>query len=173
MISGIDILRAFKYKVIIKSPYNYSGTKSHLDAKFGFSKISGLSMGTSDIIEYREGNEGIWSRKLPGLHKFPNLIFEKGKGRDNGQWVMEEWRSCVSYYRPNANAIMPEGTSNIDFRRNIEISLYDRNGKIKIAWHIYQAWPIKVDYSDLDAQTSTFLIETVEVAFEGLEIKRY
>jgi phage tail-like protein len=38
----------------------------------GFSEIGGLSTET-DIVEYREGNEDITMRKLPGKRKYANL----------------------------------------------------------------------------------------------------
>jgi phage tail-like protein len=38
----------------------------------GFQECSGLDS-TQDPIEYREGNEGLTVRKLPGLNTFSNM----------------------------------------------------------------------------------------------------
>ena len=43
----------------------------------GFAEISGLTIET-DVIEYRDGNEGITARKLPGLKKFTNINLKRG-----------------------------------------------------------------------------------------------
>jgi phage tail-like protein len=42
----------------------------------GFSEIGGLSTET-DIIEYREGNEDITMRKLPGKRKYANITLNQ------------------------------------------------------------------------------------------------
>jgi phage tail-like protein len=168
MARGIDILRAFKFKVEVQRVGNKSGFRT-----FGFSKVSGLSMGSSDIIEYREGNEGIWTRKMPGLHKFNNIIFEKGKSKKEDMWAMEEWRENVSFFRPNMKATSTDYKYNPQYFRNVKVILYSRGGSKKITWELSNAWPVKLDYSDLDAQSSTFLIETVELAYDGVTIIRH
>ena len=43
----------------------------------GFSECSGLTTET-DIIEYREGNEDITVRKLPGQKKYANIVLKRG-----------------------------------------------------------------------------------------------
>ena len=53
----------------------------------GFSEVSGLGV-TIEPIEYRNGNEDITVRKLPGLKKFTNLTFKRGVVGDLAFW---EW----------------------------------------------------------------------------------
>ena len=43
----------------------------------GFRECSGLDS-SQDAIEYREGNEGLTSRKLPGLVKYSNITLKRG-----------------------------------------------------------------------------------------------
>jgi len=167
MAKGIDILRAFKYRVTIVE------TKGSNSSILGFSKISGLTLGASDVIEYREGNEGPFFRKLPGLHKYKNVILEKGKGSDADILEMERWRDQVSYYRSNIKVTDKDGYGTVYYYKTINIALYSRSGDIKFEWVLHNAWPTSIDYSDLDAQTSSFLIETIDIAYEGVEIIRH
>ena len=56
--------------------------------RVGFAEIGGLSTET-DIIEYREGNEDITVRKIPGKKKFTNLSLKRGytpQGKELWQW---------------------------------------------------------------------------------------
>ena len=38
----------------------------------GFSEVTGLNS-EQNVVEYRDGNEGLTPRKLPGLTKFGNI----------------------------------------------------------------------------------------------------
>src|SRR3546814_3541791 len=46
------------------------------DIVAGFSEVSGLDTET-DLIEYRNGNEEITVRKLPGLRKFTHITLKR------------------------------------------------------------------------------------------------
>src|SRR3546814_1422363 len=46
----------------------------------------------TDIIEYRNGNEEITVRKLPGLRKFTNITLKRGFTQSRELW---EWRKKV------------------------------------------------------------------------------
>src|SRR6478672_9003402 len=57
----------------------------------GFSECSGLNTET-DPIEYRNGNEDITVRKLPGLKKFGNITLKRGFTASKDLW---DWRKKV------------------------------------------------------------------------------
>ena len=57
----------------------------------GFSECSGLTSET-DIIEYRNGDEDITVRKLPGLKKFTNISLKRGYTQSKELW---DWRKKV------------------------------------------------------------------------------
>src|SRR5437016_14429972 len=57
----------------------------------GFTECSGLST-TTDVIEYREGNERSGIRKLPGLTKFSNIVLKRGMTQSRDLW---NWRKKV------------------------------------------------------------------------------
>jgi phage tail-like protein len=58
----------------------------------GFQECSGLDS-TQDPIEYREGNEGLTVRRLPGLNTFSNIVLKWGIADDTELW---EWRQQVT-----------------------------------------------------------------------------
>ena len=57
----------------------------------GFTEVTGLETET-EIIEYREGNEDIQVRKLPGLNKNPVIVLRKGVTDNRQLW---NWRKAV------------------------------------------------------------------------------
>ena len=60
--------------------------------KAGFSEISGLDL-TTDPIEYRNGNEDIRVRKLPGLKKFSNITLKRGVIKSDNDYDLT--RACL------------------------------------------------------------------------------
>src|SRR5215468_9869011 len=75
-------------------PYGQFNFKVEIDGvgTAAFSEVSGLTTDTN-IIEYREGSEGVGTvRKLPGLMKYNNLVFKRGWTADRKLW---EWRKKV------------------------------------------------------------------------------
>src|ERR1043166_8243526 len=72
------------------SAFNFLVTINEITVA-AFSEVSGIET-DSDVIEYRNGNEGITKRKLPGLNKFTNIILKRGITNDHGLWA---WRKQV------------------------------------------------------------------------------
>ena len=59
----------------------------------GFSEVTGFDQ-ESEVIEYREGNEDITVRKIPGLKKFSNVTLKRGLTNDKSLW---DWRKKVMW----------------------------------------------------------------------------
>ena len=116
----------------------------------GFRECSGLDS-TQDAIEYREGNEGPTTRKLPGLVKYSHLSLKWGITDDAELWA---WRQKVVDGRIE--------------RRNGSIILLDDTGAEKIRWNFRDAWPTKWTGPSLTAEGNDVAIETLELAHEGL-----
>jgi phage tail-like protein len=119
----------------------------------GFSEVSGLTTDTN-IIEYREGSEGVGTvRKLPGLMKYNNLVFKRGWTSDKTLWL---WRKTVI-----------DGKT---VRRTGAIILLDESRARALTWNFRAGWPSKWEGPALNAKTSEVAIETLEIAHEGLEL---
>jgi phage tail-like protein len=121
-------------------------------ASAGFSECSGLTTDT-DVIDYREGNEGLTVRKLPGLRKYSNIILKRGMTKDLSLW---EWRKDVIAGKVE--------------RKAGSVVLLDEVGTEVHRWNFREAWPVKWDGSALNAKTNESFVETLELVHEGVEI---
>ncbi len=118
----------------------------------GFSEVSGLSTET-DVVEYREGNEKqSIVRKLPGLNKVANVTLKRGITDSMALW---EWRKAIM-----------DGEI---IRKNVRIVVLDEARQDRVTFQIREAWVVKYEASDLNADGNDVLIETVELAHEGFE----
>ncbi len=116
----------------------------------GFRECSGLDS-TQDAIEYREGNEALTTRKLPGLLKYSNISLKWGITDDAELWA---WRNKV--------------VSGKIERRNGSIILLDDTGAEKVRWNFREAWPTKWTGPSFNATGNDIAVETLEIAHEGL-----
>ncbi|HYH46566.1 MAG TPA: phage tail protein [Thermoanaerobaculia bacterium] len=121
--------------------------------RMGFRECSGLDA-SQDPIEYREGTEGLTSRKLPGLNKYSNITLKWGMTDDAEMW---DWRKKAM-------------TGKIE-RKNGSIVLLDDTGTEKMRWNFREAWPTKWTGPSFNATGNEVAIETLEIAHEGLELQ--
>lgn len=126
----------------------WSGTR------VGFTEVTGLDMQV-EAIEYREGNSKEYSKiKMPGMHKFSNVTLKRGSV--SGDKEFYAWINTVSLNKVE--------------RRDLSISLLNEKHEPVFTWKIKQAFPVKVQASDLKADGNEVAIETIELAHEGLNI---
>jgi len=136
--------------------------KFYFSVQFGdgvdvkFQEVSGLEAETQ-VIEFRHGNNPVFSPiKMPGLAKVGNVTMRKGIfAKDTQVW---EW-----FAKTRMNSISP---------RTVVIKLLDEAGAPKVVWTLHKAWPIKLTGTDLKSGGNEVAVETVELAFERLEVKQ-
>ncbi len=138
----------------IKDPYRSYRFRVELDGitRAGFRECSGLDS-TQDPVEYREGNEIMTVRKLPGLNKYSNISLKWGVADDKEIW---EGRKQAA-----------EGK--MDKRKNLAIILIDQSGEDAIRWNVREAWPTKWTGPSFNATGNEVAIDTLEIAHEGIE----
>jgi phage tail-like protein len=119
----------------------------------GFSEIAGLTTDT-DIIEYREGNEDITVRKLPGKRKYTQITLKRGFTKSKDLW---EWRKKVL-----------EGRTQ---RLSGTITMLDEARQPALVWRFFEGWPSKWEGPALNAKNNDIAIESLEIAHEGLELE--
>jgi len=123
--------------------------------KIGFTEVTGLDKQV-EIIEYREGQSKTYSKiKMPGLQKYSNITMKRGTFA--GKTDFYDWLKDV------------EMLSNTR-RRDITIKLLNENHQPVFTWKALNAFPIKVQASDLKADGNEVAIETIEIAHEGLSL---
>lgn len=139
---------------------NYPLPKFHFrvewgGAKIGFSEVSGLSVET-DVVEYRDGSSPEFHKiKMPGMQKFGNITMKRGTFQGDNDYY--NWWNTVAL--------------NTIERRDVTISLLNENHEPVVVWKIKNAWPSKVQSTDLKSDDNGVAIETIELAHEGLVIQ--
>jgi len=119
----------------------------------GFAEVGGLATET-DIVEYREGNEDITMRKLPGKRKYTNLTFKRGFTNSKDLW---EWRKKVM-----------DGKTQ---RLPGSFILLDESRRQVMKWNFFEAWPSKWAGPAFNAKNNEVAIEEMDLAVEGLELE--
>lgn len=123
--------------------------------RIGFTEVSGLDVET-EVIEYRDGASPAYSKiKMPGMQKFSNITMKRGTFKADNEYFT--WWNTVKL--------------NTIERRDITISLLNENHEPVITWKVAQAWPIKVQSTDLKADGNEVAIESMEIAHEGVTIQ--
>ena len=118
----------------------------------GFAEVGGLTTET-DIVEYRNGDEDITVRKLPGKAKYTQISCKRGWTRSRELW---EWRHLVITGRTE--------------RKSGTIQLLDEARQPALKWNFREGWPSKWEGPALNAKNNEVAIETLEIAHEGLEL---
>ena len=127
--------------------------------KIGFTEVSGLDVET-EVIEYREGSSKEYNKtKQPGLTKYSNITLKRGTFLGDNEFF-ELWKQTYFF----------QGSAE-QYRRDITISLLNEEHEPVISWKIKNAWPIKVQSTDLKADGNEIAIETMELVHEGLVIQ--
>jgi phage tail-like protein len=109
-----------------------------------------------EVIEYREGNEAsLPGRKLPGRPSFTTLVLRRGYrgSRDLFEW----WDSAT------------QGAS--DARRTVLVKLLDDEHNPVTTWKFKDTSPARYVFSTLDAQDGGVLVESLELAFDSMEME--
>ena len=121
----------------------------------GFSEVT-IADTTTDAIDYREGNEAAHFRKLSGLTKFANVTLKWGATESLDLY---KWHASVV-------AVGSGGTGN---RKKVTVIVVDEAGKDKARFVISDAWPIKYTPGALTGKGNDVMIESLELANEGIE----
>ncbi|RED56798.1 phage tail protein [Cohnella lupini] len=116
----------------------------------GFSEVAGFDA-SFDVVQYREGNEVITPRKLPGLARYGNITLKWGstESMELYEWVQE----CL------------EGTIE---RKTVTIIAIDDEGGDVATWQVIEAWPTRYTAPGFNGSGAEVAIELLELAHEGM-----
>jgi len=123
--------------------------------KIGFTEVSGLDVET-EVVEYREGASKEYSKiKMPGMQKFSNITLKRGSFKSDNEYF--QWWNTVKL--------------NTIERRDVTISLLNEEHTPVVVWKVKNAWPTKIQSTDLKADGNEVAIESLELVHEGLTIQ--
>ncbi|MEM7186308.1 MAG: phage tail protein [Bacteroidota bacterium] len=121
----------------------------------GFTEVSGLDVET-ELIEYRQGASPEYSKiKMPGMQKFSNITLKRGTFKNDNEFY--QWWNTVKL--------------NTIERRDITIKMLNEEHEPVIVWKVKNAFPLKVQSTDLKGDANETAIESMELAHEGLTIQ--
>jgi phage tail-like protein len=124
-------------------------------SRVGFSEVTGLDVET-EVIEYREGvNPEFRKIKMPGLQKNSNITLKRGTLPADNEFF--EWWNTVKLNKIE--------------RRDVTVSLLNEAHEPVMVWKVRNAWPTKIQSTDLKADGNEVAIESIELAHEGLSIQ--
>ncbi|HLK48658.1 MAG TPA: phage tail protein [Bryobacteraceae bacterium] len=115
----------------------------------GFSRVKGLVRETK-FESRREGGVNDYEHKLATQTTYGNLILERGLV-DEYLW---SWHDAVV-----------EGSIE---RRTITVALHDEADQEVWRWLVERAFPVKWAGTDLDALATQVVVESIELAHEGI-----
>jgi phage tail-like protein len=117
----------------------------------GFSECSGFGSSV-DPIEYREGNETMTVRKLPGMTKYTDITLK---------WGLTDSRELFDWYTDITKGKIQ--------RKNGSIVVMDTDGTTeKVRWNFHDGWPTKWDGPDFNAKSAEIAVQTMVIAHEGI-----
>ena len=123
--------------------------------KIGFSEVTGLNI-ENKVLEYRDGASPEYSKiKMPGMREFSNLTLKRGVFAGDNEFYT--WMNTIQL-----NAVE---------RRDITISLLNEKHEPVVVWKIRNAFPVKIQSTDLKGEGSEVAIELLDLAHEGLSIQ--
>lgn len=119
----------------------------------GFTEVGGLTT-EQEVVEFREGSDPPYLRKLPGLQKYPALSLKRGWTQDEEFWL---WRKTTLDGRTE--------------RRSGSVILMDEGRNPVMRWNFSEGWVSKWEGPALNASTNEAAIETVEISYEQLVLE--
>lgn len=185
-----DPLRDFKFTVNIVPIDEELRASTEGIGNLGFAVVTGLSV-TNEMIPYREGGMNTHPHKMVGQSDFNPITFSRGVIEQQDQ--LWNWQKFIHSWSQGA-----AGESNgqtTDYRCDVTVTVYDhpntstigagnsgyaytpsnldgtsKPGNARLKFTIYNAWPAGYALSDLNAGSSSIMIQQMTLNHEGFTI---
>lgn len=145
-------------------PYKAFKFRLKWDGRYvaGISRVGPLRRET-EVIRHREGGDPSSSRKSPGRTEFDAITLERGVTHDPEfeQWANKVW---------NLGAGLGLEVSLKDFRKDVQLELYNEAGQLAIAYRIFRCWVSEYQaLPELDANAAGIAFQRIRLENEGWE----
>ncbi|WP_457254714.1 phage tail protein [Pedococcus sp. P5_B7] len=115
-----------------------------------------LPVALLDEVAYRSGDDRANEpRKQPGLASYSHLVLSRGLTANLDLW---NWWEAARNADPAVD-------------RTVVVKLLDGTGQLVLTWKFRNAFPAVYRLSPLDAASSDLVIETVELAFDSMDVE--
>ncbi|MCW5626016.1 MAG: phage tail protein [Burkholderiales bacterium] len=131
------------------------GTGNTEGVTAGFSEVV-LPTAGLDVIQYRAGNGKEGRTTITGLEQYGNLILRRGVC---GSLDLYQWWNDIR-------------NGNVKSLRTVTVQLLSEDrSQVVLIWKFLRARPVALHYAPLVAGGSAVAIESVEIAFDRLEME--
>jgi phage tail-like protein len=126
----------------------------------GFSRMGPLNRST-EVANHRDGGDPSSSRKSTGRTEYGAITLERGVTHDPEfqLWANKVW--CL-------NAALDAEVSLTDFRKNIDIDVYDAADQRATTYTVFRCCVSELQsLSEFDANTKSVVIQTMKLEHDG------
>lgn len=129
-----------------KVQFSVGGGEKH-DTEF--QEVTGFSI-DMETESWKEGGENRFEHKLPTRSKFSEITLKRGYMPESGlgDWVK---KNLLEFEFEPAS---------------VDIFLLNEEGKPLSAWYVYNAYPTSWSTSDLKAEESAIVVETMKLTYQ-------
>lgn len=132
---------SFHFKV------EFTGISSQ-ESDIQFQSVAGLSVDI-ETEEFAEGGENRFKHKFPVRTKFPNLVLKRGMVTDS---------KLIDWCRDAIEGFLFQPI-------DLTVKLLNEEHEPLVTWNVVNAYPVKWNVSDLNAEENKIAIETIELAY--------
>ncbi len=123
------------------------------DKDFRFREVSGITMELEEET-LNEGGENRFIHKFPGRARYPDLVLKRGLVTES---VVADW--CQ------------DAIQNLDIApTTVWVSILNEEHEPLRTYTFSNAWPKKWSVSDLNAESSDLVIESLELAYQQFKV---
>ncbi|UXX77731.1 phage tail protein [Reichenbachiella carrageenanivorans] len=130
------------------------GNKATDGSDASFQEISGISA-EIPVEEIQEGGENRFVHRLPQPIRYSNLILKRGLTQKTSE--LTNW----------CKTTMEGGLRKPIELKQVVVQLLDEENKPVLGWSFLNAYPVKWEYSALEASKGDIFIQTVELSHQG------
>lgn len=119
-----------------------------------FSELSGITTEVEPVEFIQSSDKEVILKKLPGKTKPPTIVLRRGKTAGMELWA---WHETVLKGQIN------------EARKSCSLVMYNYDGAPVARYHLFHAWPSKLEVGALKAGSSEVLMETVTIVCEHIQ----
>lgn len=139
----------------------------------GFTTCSGLE-DTTEVVKYRGGGS-LYEVKSPGLASVNEITLTRGQTQDLQDlldWYQLVSKSSTHTRRPQGGATGSGLSNPASYMYTIDIVQTDRQGRPRLRWRLYNAWPSKVvPFNGLDNNANERAMEELVLQCDYWELR--
>lgn len=123
-----------------------------------FQRVSGISTEVQ-LETINEGGENLHSHRMPSKVSYNNLVLERGYIASVIPSPLNlEFKTAFSYFKFHPSDVL--------------VTMFNEGGVPIGGWLFMKAYPVKWSVSDLDAQSNSVAVDTMELAYTRFKILR-